>query len=205
MIDRWVCEREECEVRQCGWCPSLRLCGVWNGGGVCRCRSGGVVWSVPCVAWCVAVSTAVMSCYCLVAVFCGAVQVSVSVCCSCGGVSSDRPPPHPSGGGCRRWVVVAWCGRGGGVAGIPSACRCPPRSVLASPLVCLVSPLVCLASPPVCIGVPSCLLGVPRRMAGGLEGARRPLSCVASPVLFVVLPVLVLFDSFFALCVVLCS
>lgn len=82
-------------------------CAVLNGGGVCCCpaRSGGVVRSVCRLAWCVALSTAVMSCYCLVAVSCGVVRVSMSPGCSCGGVVFCPPPPHPSRGGGYRWVV----------------------------------------------------------------------------------------------------
>lgn len=53
-------------------------------------RSSPVLWSVPRLVQCVAVSTAVMSCYCLVAMCCGAVRVSISLWSLCGGVSSDH-------------------------------------------------------------------------------------------------------------------
>ena len=58
-----------------GWYPSSS-CTPLNGGGVCCCAalSGPVLWPVPRFVRCVAVSTAVMSCCCLVAMSCGVVQ-----------------------------------------------------------------------------------------------------------------------------------
>lgn len=62
--------------------------------GVC-CRPGRsspVPWPVPRLVRCVAVSTAVMSCYCLVAMCCG-VWVSISLWSLCGGAFFVSPPP----------------------------------------------------------------------------------------------------------------
>lgn len=78
----------------------------------CPAQSGGVVWSVLCLARCVVVNTALVLSTVLLSwsvVWCG---VNVSVCCSCGGVSSDHPPPHPPRGGGYRWWWGVCCGGG---------------------------------------------------------------------------------------------
>lgn len=72
-----------------GWCPSS-VCGMAVGVLLLSCP---VQWrgSCPTHPIAVLVSTAVVSCT-VPRQVCGAVRVSVSVCCSCGGVSSVHSP-----------------------------------------------------------------------------------------------------------------
>lgn len=77
-----------------------------------------VQWCSPCLAHpgAVLTTTAIMSRYCLVAMCCGVVRVTVSVCCSYGGVSSDYSPPRRGGGWGYRWVVGGMTRLGGVVS-----------------------------------------------------------------------------------------
>ena len=61
-------------------------------------------------------TTAIMSCYCLVAMVCGAVRVSISLWSLCGGVSSVCLPPCRGGGWGYRWVVGGMMRWGGMVS-----------------------------------------------------------------------------------------
>ena len=83
------------------------LFGVWNGGGRVLLLSCPVQWCSSCPTHPIAVlaSTAVMLCTVTCQV-CGVWVVSVCLCCSCGGVSSVRPP-HRRGGG---WGRRGWWG-----------------------------------------------------------------------------------------------
>ena len=105
---RWCVLLLSCPVQWCGSCPTYPIA--------------------------VLASTAVMSCivHCRV---CGVWVVSVCLWCSCGGVSSVRPPPRRGGG----WGYRGWWG---GMVSEGRLCCWPPRLVCGVPRPCVGVPFV---------------------------------------------------------------
>nr|DAF93817.1 MAG TPA: hypothetical protein [Siphoviridae sp. ct0eR1] len=110
MIVRWLCDRERVRVDE--WMVSVsRLCGVWNG--------GWCVLLLACAVRCVRPgphsTSSVRGEYCVMSCtvpcrVCGAVRVSVCLCCSCDGVSFVCSPLVVVVGGAivDGWAALWW-------------------------------------------------------------------------------------------------
>ena len=125
-----------------GWCPSSSLCGVWNGGGVCRCQpvlSSGVA-RAPLVP--VQYSPALRSCRVLS--IAGRVVCVVCVVCVVFVWWGILRLPSPIRGG--GWGHCGWWGgmmRWGGMIVKGGRCdACPSRLMLVSPSFSIGVPLV---------------------------------------------------------------
>lgn len=104
------------------------LLGVWNGGGVCCCcpaQCSGVAHAllIPLQCWLVLLSCVHCS---LPGVWCG-VGECVSAVFVWWGIFCPLPPLCGGGRGHRGWWA-AWRVKGGGVAGLPVECWCPPSA-----------------------------------------------------------------------------
>lgn len=139
-----------------------------------------VRWCDLCLAHpgAVLATTAVMSCYCLVAMCCGVWVVCVSVLFVWWGILCLLPPRRGGGWG-YRWVVggiTRWGGmalKGGAVmVTLPSVCWCPPS-------VCMVVSLN--GGSGVCCGVPVFVLSPFSSWCSPSCVVLSPLCCLASP------------------------
>ena len=156
-------------------CP----CGMLNGGGVCCCPAQPGVCGLACTPppRCV-VGTAVMSCCCLVAGWCGVMGEYLSGSL-CGGVSSVALPPLPS------WWGVC-CGGGW-------QCRWCPRLLLVSPSA--VGVLLLLSTLRLLLNGVACVLWCPLCWVGCLHVVLSCLCCLVSPLCCVLWVVCVVFFS----------
>ena len=178
IVDRWLCEREQCEWMS-GWCPSSWCVLLLNGGGACCCLARLGVCSPTCTPpRYMALCTAVMSFCCLVAMVLWC-RVCVSVVFVWWGILCLPPSLVVVGdGGIVGWWV-AWR-MVGGIVMEGRLCRWHPRPCRwCPPPVCSVASLN--GGSGACCGVPVFGLGAPVLCCAVLL-----LCCPSLPLLFCV-------------------